>query len=265
MANKTGTITVNLKQVLEVDAVPSAGAGTPAPIGSLAMFNNAGVGELYLKTGAADTAWTLVDTNASDWHLTGNILTGGAPDTPNEFIGSTNDFDFIMRRNNIEQARLQASQFLIGLNAGIGGILQVTPALAGDDIIKSVLSPALNPVISVNRIFRVTTVGAVTSTFDVSVPSGYNAKIQADVIVVQTGGGTGAAQDGAGYVRTVQANNIAGVASKLFEQTDYTYEIDSAMDLTSAAVGAAIRFSALGAAGRNFSWGIESKLHLITT
>lgn len=58
MANTTGLQTVNLKDIQEVDAVPSAGGGTAADDpGSIAMLNNAGVGQMYLKTGAAATAW----------------------------------------------------------------------------------------------------------------------------------------------------------------------------------------------------------------
>jgi len=38
---------------------PSAGAGIAAPVSSIGMRNNAGVGELWVKTGAVDTAWTL--------------------------------------------------------------------------------------------------------------------------------------------------------------------------------------------------------------
>ena len=58
MANILGLLTVNNKEVLEVDAIPSAGAGTPAPVGSIAFFETgSNVGELYLKVGIADTAW----------------------------------------------------------------------------------------------------------------------------------------------------------------------------------------------------------------
>lgn len=62
MANILGLITVNEKEILEVDASPASGGGTPAPIGSLALFNNAGSGVNYIKIGAADTAWDAVST-----------------------------------------------------------------------------------------------------------------------------------------------------------------------------------------------------------
>lgn len=39
---------------------PSAGAGVPAAVASTYHRDNAGAGELWLKTGATDTAWTRV-------------------------------------------------------------------------------------------------------------------------------------------------------------------------------------------------------------
>lgn len=44
--------------VLTGTADPTVGAGTPAPVAAVYLRNNAGVGELWLKTGAGDTAWT---------------------------------------------------------------------------------------------------------------------------------------------------------------------------------------------------------------
>ncbi|MHA2066868.1 MAG: hypothetical protein ACXABY_21065 [Candidatus Thorarchaeota archaeon] len=46
-------------QFLLVDDDPTGGDGVAAPIGSLASWDDSGTGKLYLKTGAADTAWTL--------------------------------------------------------------------------------------------------------------------------------------------------------------------------------------------------------------
>ena len=41
-------------------ADPSAGAGVTAKPGSLYSRNNAGTGELWLKTGATDTSWSKI-------------------------------------------------------------------------------------------------------------------------------------------------------------------------------------------------------------
>ena len=66
------------KKYVDTAADPSAGAGIVANIGSLAVRNNAGVGELWLKTGAADTAWTLLPTSSGGiTALTGDVTATG--------------------------------------------------------------------------------------------------------------------------------------------------------------------------------------------
>lgn len=66
MAQILGIKTVNEKLIYEVDQDPSAGAGTPAPIGSLALLETgSAVGENYIKVGALDTAWDKVSTASS--------------------------------------------------------------------------------------------------------------------------------------------------------------------------------------------------------
>lgn len=63
MANILDLITNGEKKILVVDADPSAGAGTPAEVGSIAQFEAAGpLGQLWLKIGAADTAWDRIPT-----------------------------------------------------------------------------------------------------------------------------------------------------------------------------------------------------------
>jgi hypothetical protein len=66
MANITGLITINGKQVLEVDSDPSSGLGTSASIGSLALLESSGVGSLYVKIAASDTAWQLLSTSTAE-------------------------------------------------------------------------------------------------------------------------------------------------------------------------------------------------------
>lgn len=78
MANIIGRLTNNEVEVLQVDAVPSGGAGTSAPIGAIAAYNSGSVGTAYLKTGALDTAWDLINTAA----VSGGVLTGTAGRLP---------------------------------------------------------------------------------------------------------------------------------------------------------------------------------------
>jgi len=50
----------NARLAYLLSADPSAGGGLEAPIGSIGQRDNAGVGELWQKTGGGDTAWALV-------------------------------------------------------------------------------------------------------------------------------------------------------------------------------------------------------------
>jgi hypothetical protein len=80
MANITGLITVNSKQILEVDADPSTGLGAVASVGSLALFDDSGSAVIYIKNGAADTAWSAISTVTSEdiQDTIGNILANTA-------------------------------------------------------------------------------------------------------------------------------------------------------------------------------------------
>lgn len=264
MANITGLITVNGKQVLEVDADPSAAGGTAASIGSLALYDTGSAGQLYLKTAAADTGWSLMDSNSSDWSLGGNTL------GVNTSIGSIDDFDQFFIRNNIELMRTVGSSaavqgLLIGLNASLGGRLQLAPTAAGDDVLKEVLSPTSNPVIKVSRIFRTTTTGAASGTFNIAIPTDYNCLVTANMNARQTGGATGSAGDGASYIRTCHARNLAGTTTMFQQQTDYTYEIVAGLNFALSASGANIVGTVTGVASRNLSWGAHVELLMITT
>lgn len=263
MANVTGLITVNSKEILEVDADPSAGAGTPASIASLAMYDNGAAGFLYIKTGAADTAWTLVDSSANDWSLAGNTLTGGGPTTPNEYFGSNNDYDVRFLRNSIEQMRLVNGALLVGLSATIGGRLQIGQTVANTDMMAEVFNAGANQILKVSRMNRLTTVGAATATNSIAIPNDYNALVTSSACVRQTGGATGAAGDGASYIRTLHARNIAGAVTVFQQQSDYTYEVNGGLNYSGAASGANVDFTASGVANRNLTWGIYTEL-LIT-
>lgn len=56
---------------------PSAGAGIAASEGSLCQYDGGTIGSLFIKNGAADTAWVDVLTASSGWSLLGNAGTGG--------------------------------------------------------------------------------------------------------------------------------------------------------------------------------------------
>ncbi len=65
------------KYYVSLTSDPTAGGGFIAPIGSVGVRNNGGVGEMWLKTGAGNTAWSKTQVGTTDWSLTGNAGTGG--------------------------------------------------------------------------------------------------------------------------------------------------------------------------------------------
>lgn len=66
MAQILDIVTVGEKTIYNVDQDPSAGAGTSAEIGSIALLETgSSAGEMYLKVGAADTAWDKFTTATS--------------------------------------------------------------------------------------------------------------------------------------------------------------------------------------------------------
>lgn len=109
-----GLLTVDETNILEVDADPSTSGGVAAPLSSIAMLDNNGVSAgLWLKTGAADTAWTAITggSGGSGWGLTGNA--GTNPTT--NYIGTSDSQSLSLRTNATEVIRLtSAGEVIIG-------------------------------------------------------------------------------------------------------------------------------------------------------
>lgn len=257
MANILGLITVNHKQILEVDDVPSNAAGTAAPLGSLALYDNGTTSSLYLKTGTLDTQWTQLDINNQDWSLLGNALTGSLPTSPNEYLGSTNDYDVVFRRNSTEAMRIVSDGLLIGLNATTGGRLQLATDALGNDLIKQI-SPNGGSganVVYVTRQSKVqTTDASPTTLFDIAVPNNSVVGIEAKVVCRQHGGTVGSPGDGAYYVRNIHARNVGGTVSVRQNNTSVTSEDVTAFNLTVSASGSNVRLQAVGTLNRNVAW-----------
>lgn len=258
MANVIGLITVNGKQILEVDGSPEASLGTAAPIGSLAMFDSGTVGSLWVKTGAADTSWQRVDLpEGQDWKVDGNDLTGATPDAPNEFFGSNNNYDVAFRRSATEIMRLVSDGLLVGLNASLGGRLQVQGAALGSDILKQI-SPnggAGSQVVHVSRQYKVqTTDGVATTLADIAVPSDSVVGIEAKIVCRQHGGSSGSPGDGASYVRNIHARNIGGAVSVRQNATSVTSEDVNAFNVAVAANTSNVRVQVSGGTNRNVAW-----------
>ncbi len=79
MSHRFSTVSMLLNSVLMLSdsAIPSAGLGLAAPVGS--MYLRSGTAGTYLKTGAADTAWTATPTgiyfNVKDYGAAGDGVT----------------------------------------------------------------------------------------------------------------------------------------------------------------------------------------------
>ena len=76
--------------VLAGTADPTAGGGVAAPEGSFYMRYVAAGGECYLKTGAADTAWTKIDPTAGAAPAYGMLYTADQAGTNYNFSGNEN-------------------------------------------------------------------------------------------------------------------------------------------------------------------------------
>lgn len=56
----TSRLNLGGRELFTLSADPTSGAGVSAPVGSLGMRSNSGVGELWLKTGSSATSWNFV-------------------------------------------------------------------------------------------------------------------------------------------------------------------------------------------------------------
>lgn len=263
ITNIIGRVTVNNKTILEVNDVPSAAPGIPAPLGSMAMNDSGVIGRLYVKIGVADNAWDQVDTSiGDDWNLDGNLLSGATALLPNEFFGSNNDFDVVYQRNNAEIMRLINDGLLIGLTTAIPNFTTAKLQVATDangDIIQALSGPnngSGSRVIRVSRQFKIQTVDGVESALaSLTIPD--TSRVQAICYIGgrQHGGTGGSVGDGADYVRTFSAKRDGGNAILNGSQTDFTEEDSGGFNAKIEDDGAnAIEVNVTGGADRNMAW-----------
>lgn len=261
MANITGRITINNKEILEVDADPAAVAGTPAEIGSLASYDSGTIGRLYMKAGAADTAWTQFDTvQGDDWNLDGNDLSGATSDAPVEYLGSNNAFDVLFKRNNFELMRLVQEGLLIGLQASLGGRLDIGVANLGEKIMN-LSSPNGGSGAKVIRVYqqgKIQTADATESICaSIAVPEGARIQVKAYAGCNQHGGAAGTVGDGADYERTISCKRLAGGnVTRKKRQTDFTAEDVKAFNckLEENVITQTVDLLVTGEASRDLAW-----------
>lgn len=102
MLVKKGFSFYDNKKFLTLSSDPSAGGGEVAPVGSLAIRDNGGVGEAWTKFGAGNTQWAKFLTGATTWTLLGNSATNPLTD----YIGTSDAQDLVIRTNALERGRV---------------------------------------------------------------------------------------------------------------------------------------------------------------
>lgn len=219
-----GTILPNSSSVFDISSTTK---GFLLPRMTSAQRNAIGApadGLLIYNTGTTlfnywdGTTWQAIDSTAtSEWLLDGN--SNGVI----KYIGTNDAFDFPIYVNGAEVAR-----YTVAGNFGVG----ITPLarihIFGVDA-TSLVNQRLEPVASVTEDTTGSTIntsGAVTSTLQtIAIPTDSVVMIVSNVTARKTAGiGAGLVGDGNGYIRTVKAQNIAGVVTIGVVQTSFTSE-----------------------------------------
>lgn len=108
----TGASTINLNSLGAISLVK--GVATPLVAGDILA---GGIYDItYDGTNFQINLSASTSIGSVAWLLAGNALTGGTAATPNEFIGSTNTYDWIIRTNNVERARMASGGAFLGIN-----------------------------------------------------------------------------------------------------------------------------------------------------
>ena len=256
-------ITVGDPTIQHVDADPSAGGGLAAEIGSLALFDNAGTGELYLKDGAADTDWAQVATGAVGESNTASNQGAGGVGVFKQKTGVDLEFRNINVASNKLTVALDAGNDEVDLDVAeanldmgnMGGIVGVDNGGTGLDA-STVLAGQLLIGNDTNNDFDLATLtagdgiaitnadgsitiakdGAAVSTVQTTDATQTVAQtiamatadtvyhVTAKIMGIVSGGTGGNDQDAVSFVRTFTAVNDGGTLTLLQTQSDQSYK-----------------------------------------
>lgn len=129
------------KTIMDLNQDPSAGAGVSAPIGSMAVVNLAGSGKLYVKTGAADTAWGPPTILAGALNNNAAVLTDGAGSLSSSSTVSDTEVGYLDGVTSSIQTQLnsKASSTLANSAIFVGNAASIATAVAmsGDATISN--------------------------------------------------------------------------------------------------------------------------------
>lgn len=140
-----------------------------------------------------------VNSQTTDWHANpaGNTLTGGTSSTPNEWIGSNNNYDLILKTNNVEQIRIKS-----GGNGFINGTLGIGTSSPDLDSKVHIVTPMNTSNQGVKGIY-------------ITNPSSFGSANGSITALQATGGATSGKAKATSYTATLGQNstwaNVAGI------------------------------------------------------
>ncbi|MCX8144185.1 MAG: hypothetical protein N3F62_08040 [Bacteroidia bacterium] len=190
-----------------------------APIGagianSLLVYNTATAGTFpnnvypgyYYWDGSA---WQrLTNGIANGWDINGNTLTGTLPATPNEFIGTVNAADWIIKTNNTERMRIKSNgQVVINNTTPFAGDVFSSYAAGTDAAINGYSSGSGEAVYGQNTGTGLSIVGLITNNNPAVYGQGPNIGTEG---VASANNGTGLLGVGPSSVTADGVNGIAG-------------------------------------------------------
>src|SRR6185436_6757060 len=82
-------------------------------LGAYSIIKGSASGGIYTLPNVPGTLLTSGSLGSFTWLTAGNSLTGGTPQTPNEFLGTINNYDLIFKSNN-------QSHLILGANGNLG-------------------------------------------------------------------------------------------------------------------------------------------------
>jgi hypothetical protein len=277
MALVTHLSSVDDIYLLKVDGDPSLASGTtlengdPITAGSLAFWLESGQGRISRKdVTASATAWSLIDTNANDWSLAGNTLTGTATN-PNELFGSLSNHDVRFIRNNVQAFK---AYLMDSGNTGvlIGQALDI-PAGFKEGLVSKAIPAGLQFSESElhtdgtnfwekyvqNRKIQANSVGVnlTTALFSIALEDNSLYFIEAMIMGRQIGGSAGTTGATWFYKRFLAVRSISGVLTVRQNASSFTHEDEqgATFDVTvPTPVGLNLVINVVQSVQRNVVW-----------
>jgi hypothetical protein len=146
------------------------------------------------------------------------------------------------------------------------GMLQVNQATLGSQV-QVLTSTASNddPIESTFQNKVTTTDATVTTLATIAIPASTSVMIEARVVARRTGGASGTAEDGAGYIVSGVYKNVAGTATEIGETSIFSAEDQAGWACTINVSGANALLQVTGAASNNVSWVATYRVYSIST